>query len=634
MTQYTVTAPNGVKYKVTGETPEGALATVEDMLREAPQNASPNIDPAMAAAFDPAVVGSPQTRATPPAKDTWTDTAAEMASGPWEGAKAFGASLASGGQNSPSLRAIAADPVLGELPGPMQAALGFGGDILGGGLSLVGAGLSGAAGFGSEFIPGLTPREEERFGGDVLGMSQFAIPELAGGSSVVGRAATAAPKAAPVETQMAKDVAAARERNIPVYRTDVKPPETFVGKTVQKTGEVIPIAGTGGMRAGQQEARVEAVRNMVREYGADVPESVLGDVTKDVLEKHSATLKEFDGKKTAIVNSLKAKGAVPVPGAVAEIDRQIAALKAQKLPELEAVISRLEGWKKAIQGQSLDVLEKNRQDIGQMFTDPALAGVKTRGEKAINAVYDPLRKDIAAYVKANAGDEALATWNEANGRISAAMSEAKESTFKRVLNKGEATPETVKAMLFSQKPSDVARLYKSLTPEGQAVARTAILQEVLGKAGGLEALSPDNFAAALGRLGPQIKTFFREGDFEAVDGLIRALALTKHAAEAKVFVPTGVQNFGAIMGAGLGSALGFKGAVGAGAGIGLAARAYEATGVQRALRLMAKKNSPETQAILLKQLDEALKDAGIPLGETAAQAANDPYEGLWQRYGK
>lgn len=634
MTQYTVTAPNGVKYKVTGETPEGALATVEDMLREAPQNASPNIDPAMAAAFDPAVVGSPQTRATPPARDTWTDTAAEMASGPWEGAKAFGASLASGGQNSPSLRAIAADPVLGELPGPMQAALGFGGDILGGGLSLVGAGLSGAAGFGTEFIPGLTPREEERFGGDILGMSQFAIPELAGGSSVVGRAATAAPKAAPVETQMARDVAAARDRGIPVYRTDVKPPETFVGKTAQKTGEVIPIAGTGGMRAGQQEARVEAVRNMVREYGADVPESVLGDVTKDVLEKHEATLKEFGGKKTAIVNSLKAKGAVPVPGAVAEIDRQIAALKAQKLPELDAVISRLEGWKKAIQGQSLDVLEKNRQDIGQMFTDPALAGVKTRGEKAINAVYDPLRKDIAAYVKANAGDEALATWNEANGRISAAMSEAKESTFKRVLNKGEATPETVKAMLFSQKPSDVARLYKSLTPEGQAVARTAVLQEVLGKAGGLEALSPDKFAAALGRLGPQIKTFFRESDFEAVDGLIRALALTKHAAEAKVFVPTGVQNFGTIMAAGLGSALGFKGAVGAGAGIGLAARAYEATGVQRALRLMAKKNSPETQAVLLKQLDEALKDAGIPLGETAAQAANDPYEGLWQRYGK
>ncbi len=49
---------------------------------------------------------------------------------------------------------------------------------------------------------------------------------------------------------------------------------------------------------------------------------------------------------------------------------------------------------------------------------------------------------------------------------------------------------------------------------------------------------------------------------------------------------------------------------------------------------MAEKNSPETQAVLLKQLDEALKDAGIPLGETAAQAANDPYEGLWQRYGK
>ena len=98
--------------------------------------------------------------------------------------------------------------------------------------------------------------------------------------------------------------------------------------------------------------------------------------------------------------------------------------------------------------------------------------------------------------------------------------ELKDTALKRVLSKGDETPETVRRMLFSQNPSDVKRLYKSLTPEGQAAARTAVIQEALGKAGQIEALSPEKFKAALGKMGNQVGVFFNGDDYEAVTCLL------------------------------------------------------------------------------------------------------------------
>ena len=58
-------------------------------------------------------------------------------------------------------------------------------------------------------------------------MAMFAVPELAGGSSIPARMAATAPKAAPVVAKaapkIAEDVAAADRLGIPVMRSDVKP---------------------------------------------------------------------------------------------------------------------------------------------------------------------------------------------------------------------------------------------------------------------------------------------------------------------------------------------------------------------------------------------------------------------------
>ena len=621
MTTFIITAPNGKKYKVTGDSAEGALAALQKMLAEGQPDAAQNPPPQgvdlskMTETEDWSqypMDASPKTD-IPVAQD-------ELGNTIWQtvgGTRYIRAKT----KRAPSTKLLA-DVTLGDV---------------GGAVSNLASGIVGAIGQGIT-APGRALAGDPVSMGDVLSTAMLAVPDAPAGTP-------RGPKPTPPETQLSRDVAAAQSAGIPVLRTDVAPPRSAIGKVAQRAGESIPFAGTGGVRVAQNEARIAAAREFVKKYGADIPEAAIDDVAADIIAKQQGILREFGGKKTAIVNSLKSKGEVPVPSAIAEIDRQIAGLKAQRLPELDPVIRKLEGFKSGLSGQTLDILEKNRQDLGQMFQAPELAGVRARGEKAVSAIYDPLRRDIAAFVKANGGDEALSTWKEANGRIAQAMGEAKDGALKNVLNKGEATPELVRRMLFSTKPSDMQRLYKSLTPEGQARARTAIVQEALGKAvneGDIASISPDKFKNALGRLDPQIRVFFNGADFEAANGLVRALRLTEAAGRAGAAPMTGVQSIPILGSMFLTDAMGGMGGATATMGaIGVVARVYEATGVKRALRAVAKAEGKRAEAATIEMLEKALKDAGVSAGKAAAAgtvigpSANTtakPYQSLMERY--
>jgi hypothetical protein len=454
--------------------------------------------------------------------------------------------------------------------------------------------------------------------GDVLATASLAIPDAPASRGAAVRGTV------PVATQATDDVAAATARGIPVMRTDVAPPKTFIGRNVQKIGESIPVAGTGGMRARQNAARIEAAQNLVRDYGADVPASAIDDVTASVLARRKAELTRYTGDKTRVIDRAAKRGVVKTPKALAAIDEQIASLETQGLQALQPVIAKLRDFRQSLIDQPLNVLEQNRKVIGEAFSDPGLAAIKSVGEKALNAVYGPLRADMGDFIKGALGQSDFLKWKVANDRLASMAGDLKNTAMKRVLQSGEASPEVVRQMLFSNKPSDIARLYHSLTPEGQSRARTAILQEALGKAGGLQELSPEKFKTAIGKLGPQISVFFRDGDFEAVNGLARALKLTERAGTANVAPLTGVQTLpAAIVGLAsifTNSTAGLIGTVGT---AGLMARAYESTGVQRALRALARAETPAVQTTVLKSLAAALNDAGIALGQTAVtDAAN------------
>ena len=59
----------------------------------------------------------------------------------------------------------------------------------------------------------------------------------------------------------------ANAKNVDILTTDVLPPETFVGRTVQQLGEKLGVLGTGGKRAAQQRARTDIVEGLAQEMG-------------------------------------------------------------------------------------------------------------------------------------------------------------------------------------------------------------------------------------------------------------------------------------------------------------------------------------------------------------------------------
>jgi len=554
---------------------------------------------------------------TPPAPQHFGDTAAYLAQQPWDAAKAFGGGLVGG--PSPSRSFLANDPMTRDWNPQVLNTLGAVGDLGGMALSAGGAAINGMIGYGVDAVPGMTRTGRQNLGEDLSAMPQFAVPELAGGSSVAMMAGRM-PKPVPEATsRLAGDIAAADKVGIPVMRTDVKPPQTFAGKVIQKTGEAIPIAGTGPVRAKQNAARVAAVQDVIRQFGADIPASAIPDVTASLIAKRGADLAKWVGRKTSVINGIK--GVVEAPRAIAAIDAQIAKLAEQGMSSLQPVINKLEEFKAAVTGKTLPVIEENRKVIGDAFVD--MGDLRTVGEKALSAVYGPLNEDMGAFIKGSAGGAAYRIWKAANTAIAGSIKEEKLTALGAVLKKGAETPEAVRTMLFSKKPSDIALLYRNLTPEGKAAARTAVIQEAFSKAGEFNTVSPEKFRAEIARLGTQVGVMFSGSDLEAVQGLMKALKLTQHASAAGVATSTGMMNFPAVIsglvGSMTGSVVGTFGGLGT---IGGLARVYEATGVRSALRAVARAEGA-AQASAISRLATAIREATPAMG-VAANEANNP----------
>jgi len=437
-----------------------------------------------------------------------------------------------------------------------------------------------------------------------------------------------------IETPNAALPAAIREAEqsgIRVMTTDVREPTTFAGKWLQRAGEMIPAAGTGGPRAAQQQERIDASVDLLRNYGVSeasaADNNVISNVAKDLLGRRSANLTKYTGMKTDVIENLKDVGPVDVTRTVKAIDDEVSKLRGLRSSSYEPVIARLEDWKKAItgtreitlpgggtrteaRGQPITNIEQLRKDVGAAFTSPELSSVRSIGEKALSRIYAPLREDMADFIKANGQRRDFDKWNIANKQLSSMAGELELGVMKNALAKGEATPEVVRSMLFSAKPSDVKALYRNLSADGKRNARTAVLQEAFNKVGGnFENVSPDQFKRQLIRLSTPIGVFFSGQDLKAVEGLAKALKMTEQAGRAGVSPPTGVQNLPVLGGMILTDIFGgMGGAIVSGATIGGAARLYESAPVRNLLlKLPQTVKGSAQERELLNQLTSAIR---------------------------
>jgi hypothetical protein len=443
-----------------------------------------------------------------------------------------------------------------------------------------------------------------------------------------GRAANV--KTTPISQTVKNTVKDAETAGVPVLTSDVRPPTTFAGKWLQKTTESIPILGTGGVRSAQQDLRAEAVQNLARSFGVNLGDDVdtISAVTQDLLRRRGSQLTKYTGLKSSVINSeqLKNAGVVNVDRAIAAIDREIAKLTPMRSKDANQVLERLRDWRSSLlgetkvkgpngkmitvnEGQSLQTIELLRKQLGESFESADLGSIKNLGQKSLNLIYGPLKEDMRSFIQKFGNRNDVKRFDIANTRLSEMAGELDNSLFKRVLSKGEVTPETISSMLFSKTPSDVKLLFKNLDAAGQANARTAIITKMFKDSvnanGGV---SPDVFKNQIKKMSEQLGIFFNQRDLQSVEGLGRILALTQRASQANLLPPTGVMLQIPIIGGLLTQTFGGVGAgVVAAGSLGALARIIESPAVRNILIKLPKiKSGSPQEAELLKRLDDII----------------------------
>jgi hypothetical protein len=461
------------------------------------------------------------------------------------------------------------------------------------------------AGAGAEFA-------REQGGGTV---AQIAAGLAGGIAGAKGAGVAQAMKAPRVAAPAA--VAAAEGAGIPVMASDVAPPQTFMGKNLQQVGERIPLAGTGGLRATQQDARVAAVKDVLTGYGAGA-EGLPDKVWRSVSTKRSGELTKYADMKKQAIAAVNSAGEVPVAATNAAIDDELARLSRISPKGFAPAISILRRWKNDIQGKSLKDIEVLRKQIGEEFKSPELAAVSGEAQKSMNRIYNPLREDMGAFIRANGGSREANKWMIANRRLSELAGDLDKQALKSVLRNGEATPEAVNNLLFSQKRSDVAALYRALTPEGRANARAAVMDKVFREIGGdMEVISPEKFITAVKKQGNAIGVLFSPEEAQRIGGLVKALKLTRRAGESGVVTNTGQQGVaiaglsgltgmvGGLLGGAATGGTTVAATVAAAGAIGGLARVMESRAARNIL-LQLSKAKPQEEAPLVKRFIAAI----------------------------
>lgn len=435
----------------------------------------------------------------------------------------------------------------------------------------------------------------------------FAGPVLLNRAGNIQRA-MAAPKAQPQIVQEAQSL------NVPLMTSDVRPPSTFVGKFAQGAGEKIPYAGTAGMRANQQTARIDAVKRVAQDIGGDLDKLPDEAISASLRTGRAAEVKKYQDLKQGVFDKLDQAGPMPAANITKKIDDEITRLKALGTKDFDPLVGKLDDFKSAIQGKSINQIEVLRKQLGEKLQSEEFSTIAGESQKVLRSTYGALKSDIESFIKTSASDRDVTKWKVADKRLSSMIGELESTAFKRALDKGDVTPETVRNLLFSKNRSDVQRMYKTLTPSGRAAARTAIIQEAVEKAGGIESLSPQKFATQLEKRATQTGIFFTEEQRNQADGLIRVVKATQRASEAAAAPLTGYQTVPVVGAAVLTDIFGGAGAgLASGGSIGLFARAYESKPVRDMLiKLSQVKQDSEAEGQLIRRVIPMIQQMSKP----------------------
>jgi hypothetical protein len=377
-------------------------------------------------------------------------------------------------------------------------------------------------------------------------------------------------------------IEAGEEAGVPLMTTDVIEPRTFAGKMARSTGEKIPLAGTGQVRAGQQELRERAVTEFAEKY--QTPS--YADIVTSIRQK-SKGIKQSAGKILGDTSSkLDEVGNIPVDKARDAVDSALEQLNKPNVRVDPQAIDELTELKGLLdQPQTFSSLKENRtvfRDVLESFGKGERSQLPTRSKSLIQRAISGMSDDLDSFAKTNLSPKEYSSWKKANAVYADEATKLKKTRIKNILDKGDVTPENVSTMLFSQKPSEVRSLYNSLGTEGKKNARAALIYRAVDnaskRAGGL---SPNAFSSELNKISKNTDIFFRGKDRKQLEGFKRLMEATRRAQDAAVETPTGQQLIGA--GAGFAAFTDLGATLGLGGTAGGLSRLYESAPVRNAL---------------------------------------------------
>jgi hypothetical protein len=243
----------------------------------------------------------------------------------------------------------------------------------------------------------------------------------------------------------------------------------------RSTGEKIPLAGTGQVRAGQQELRERAVTEFAEKY--QTPS--YADIVTSIRQK-SKGIKQSAGKILGDTSSkLDEVGNIPVDKARDAVDSALEQLNKPNVRVDPQAIDELTELKGLLdQPQTFSSLKENRtvfRDVLESFGKGERSQLPTRSKSLIQRAISGMSDDLDSFAKTNLSPKEYSSWKKANAVYADEATKLKKTRIKNILDKGDVTPENVSTMLFSQKPSEVRSLYNSLGTEGKKNARAALL---------------------------------------------------------------------------------------------------------------------------------------------------------------
>ncbi|MDT3567474.1 DNA transfer protein [Cronobacter sakazakii] len=409
-----------------------------------------------------------------------------------------------------------------------------------------------------------------------------------------------------ISPEAAHAIRFAEQNNLPLTTTDIIPPTSGVGRAAQTTAEKIPVVGTSGMRAAQQESRSQLVQNFANKFGEYNPAEVVNS-----LKSKTSGIKQAAGHRLEQVQSAMSGVSIQPSRAIQQIDDEVSRL--QKLGGVADTdtISKLQAYRDELAKGNVDLEQlSNLRSQFRMDVKGERPVMPTRSDAAVQRVYRAMTGDIDSAIGQNLGNDVLRRYRQANAVYADEASKLQNTRLKNVLMKGDLTPEVVNNMLFSKNKSEIQSLYNSVGQAGRVQMRNGIIGKAMEKSGG----SPDQFLRQLNIMSNQTGIAFKGEDAAYIRGLKNYLESTKQAARAGVSTPTGQQAVPLIIG--FGTAINPKAAA-IGAGYGLLARMYESKAVRNAMLRLA--NTPRGSSAF----EKAAADVAAAINAVSQGAKSD-----------